>query len=166
MAFPELSRDVGKGWILEGPDRIISFKVKTFQRFIDSLVGMAGAHVADVLLYHMGSELGHTAHDYTKEETRSEDDLPKVIDRVLTERGWGRCLEMTVKRQNGRVAYVFTVSGGPLVRERRAAEPTCTLVRGSLAGWLEAYLGKKAQSSTETECASTGDKFCIFEVTF
>jgi len=39
-------------------------------------------------------------------------------------------------------------------------------MRGIFVGWLEAFLGKNADSSLETECRATGKAFCKFKMTF
>jgi len=166
LAFPELSRDIDRGWIFEGHDRILSFRVTTFQKFVDSLVGMAGTKVAEILLYTMGASLGHIAFHHYKEKVQSEEDLQKVFDKVLASRGWGRCVRITKTMDPSKSVYAADLTGSPFSYERKALEPTCHILRGAVAGFIEASLNKKATSSAETTCASMGAPHCTFQISF
>ncbi len=161
-----LTRDEENGWILEDSTRIVSFRVKTFQAFVDKLVSMAGRRVAEILLYNMGNEMGRTICHYSKDDIKSENDLGEVLDRVARLRGWGRCLVFEKRKESSRTLYLVKFRGTPLSYERTSMEPTCHVVRGGIVGYLEAYLSKKAAASSEIECASLGHEFCVFEVTF
>lgn len=161
-----LERDENKGWILEDGKRILSFRVTTFQAFIDKLMNIAGSQVAQTLLFQTGKEIGQTGLRYSKDKIKSEQDLGKVFDEVLTLRGWGKCLEIQKKSQDSKTLYVFTLSNCPLCHEHKTGLTICHLMGGISAGWLEAYLGKKALTSVERECASTNGQFCVFEITF
>ena len=163
---PKLTRDMENGWILEDNIRIASFRVKTFQIFVDRLRSIAGAHVADLLLEKMGEAMGEAAMQERKNAIHSDEDLWKAFDRVVSIRGSGRCFGMTRSTKDSETTYVFKMKGTLLSHERRATEPTCHIIRGTIRGWTEAYLNKKASKSVETECASTGSSSCVFEVTF
>ncbi len=155
-----------KGWFFEEDSRIISFRVETFHALADSLIGMAGAIVAKTLLYKVGSEMGRRSFNKWKTHIQSIEDLLKVFDLTAKRRGWGRILSLTSRKENEKTIYTFTRSGTPSSYNRRATEPTCYLEKGTYAGWIEGYVGGTAHSSVETKCASTGEPFCIFEITF
>lgn len=165
-SLPELKRKENDGFILEDSQRIISFRVETFQAFGDRLVSMVGAIVGRTLTYGIGTEIGQTALRYSRDEIRSEDDLGKVFDRVVTLRGWGRCLAMEKHDSDHKLVYVSRMKGTPTAHGRTATEPVCHLIRGIVAGWIEAYVGRTAKSSSEVACEATGKKFCVFETSF
>ena len=160
------SDDEVKGWFFEEESRIISFRVETFQALADSLTGMAGAVVAKTLLYKVGTEMGRRSFDKWKTDIRNVEDLLKVFDLTAKRRGWGRIVSVTSRKENGKTVYTFTRSGTPSSYNRRATEPTCNLERGTCTGWIEGYEGRTAHDSVETKCVSTGEPFCIFEITF
>lgn len=161
-----LSRDEKNGWILEDGKRIISFRVKTFQSFTDSLNRTVGSKVASALLYQMGISIGQAGMRYSKDRIRADSDLGSVLDSVLCARGWGRCVNMERKQKAGKAVYSFAVKGCPLCHERNDTAPICHVLRGIVAGWVEAFLDKKAGESIERECVATGGRFCAFEVIF
>lgn len=164
---PKLTRDMENGWISEDiHTRIATFRVKTFQIFVDRLMGIPGGYVGSLLLEKMGEAMGEAAMQDRKNAIHSDEDLWKAFDRVVSIRGSGRCLGMTRSTKDSETAYVFKMKGTLLSHERRAAEPTCHIIRGTIREWTEAYLNKKALKSVETECASTGSSSCVFEVTF
>lgn len=103
---------------------------------------------------------------YSKDEVKSDDDLGKILDESLRGRGWGRCLSVTKRADKGETVYVFTCRGAPFSYERKAQEPACHLTRGKIVGALEAYLGRKAMTHSETQCQSMGAPSCVFEITF
>jgi predicted hydrocarbon binding protein len=162
----KLVRDNDKGWIMAYGKRIITFRIHTFQAMMDKLTSIAGATVSKTLFYQMGEEIGQKAMEYSKPEIQSPSDLVRVADEALTLHGWGRCLSLEVNDRGDKTVYVCLLNGNPSSHERTADEPTCHMMRGVVAGWLEAYLGKKAESSTETVCASMGNEDCAFEIVF
>ncbi len=162
-----LSRDYEKGLILEGKARIMSFRVKTFQAFIDRLILVAGKQIGRVLLYQLGNEIGRTAMRYSKEEDviGSEEDAKAAIDNVLRLRGWGTFVSLTKRIENKKDVYALVHAHCPLCFERTAAEPICDLMRGVFAGLIEEYLGRKAIESKEIACTALNHRNCVFEVT-
>jgi predicted hydrocarbon binding protein len=163
---PRLKVDKERGWLLESDSRIISFRVKTFQAFIDRLAAMAGSQVAATVLYGMGTEIGHNVFLYAKDRIKSDDDLGRVADEVMATNGWGRCLQMTKRSGEGKTVYTFTLSGTPFSHERESGEPTCHILRGALAGGVGSFVDKKAKACVEKECASMGASHCVIEVAF
>jgi predicted hydrocarbon binding protein len=158
--------DPDNGWIMARDERVIVFRVKTFQAMMDRLTSVAGSTVTKTLFYMMGEEIGQTAMRYSKNEIHGKGDLTRIADRLLAIHGWGRCLSFETTDRDGQTVYVCVVKGTPLSHQRVTNEPTCHVMRGVVAGWLEVFLDKKAQSSTETQCASMGSQQCVFEVTF
>lgn len=157
-----LERDEKKGLIMEDGKRILSFRVATFQALVDRLRAMAGSKVATTILFGLGKEIGRTALNYSRDTVMS-DNLVQVFDEIIRTRGWGRCL--AIQKQDDRGAYVVTMSDCPLCYERKASEPMCDLMRGIVTGWIETFLGKKAQRSAETVCAATDQRgLCAFEI--
>jgi hypothetical protein len=138
-AAPAISRDKEKGWVVEDGKRLVTFRIRTFQSLVDRLTSLVGSHVAE---------------------------LGPVLDNVLANRGWGRCTDFEKQARDGKTIYTVRTRGSPFSHERTSATSTCHLVGGILSGYLEAYLGKKAQSYVERECESRGNQFCIFETTF
>jgi predicted hydrocarbon binding protein len=161
-----LSRDLERGWIMEGGERIITFRIKTFQAFVERLSGILGPRAAGVLLYEMGMEIGQVSFQYSKASIGSDADLSRAFDSVLRLRGWGRIVRFERREGGGRAVYKVSIEGSPMAHERRAEGPTCDLLRGVAAGWLSAYLGKRPAASAETECASAGGRACSFEMAF
>lgn len=162
-----LSRDYEKGLILEGNTQIMSFRIKTFQAFVDRLLLVAGKQIGKVLLYQLGGEIGRTAMRYSKEEgsIASEDDAKAALDNIMRLGGWGRFADLTKRIENKKEVYVFTHANCPLCFERKASEPICDLMRGVYAGLIEQYLGRKAIESIESRCAALGHQNCVFQVT-
>ncbi len=158
--------DSDNGWMMAHGKRIITFRVETYQAMMDKLTGIAGSTVAKTLFYQMGEQVGQEAMRYSRHEVQSTSDLALVADKVLRFHGWGRCSRMEKTVQEGKMVYVCVLKGTPLSYQRTASEPTCHMMRGIAAGWLEAYFERKAQSSTETACASMGKQDCTFEVEF
>jgi predicted hydrocarbon binding protein len=161
-----LVRDNDKGWIMARDKRIITFRIQTFQAMMDKLTSIAGSTVSKTLFYQMGEEIGQKAVQYSKPEIHSPSDLARIADEVLSLHGWGRCLSLEMTSRGDKMVYVCLLKGTPASHERTANEPTCHIMRGIVAGWLETYLDKKAESSTETVCASMGNEHCAFEVEF
>jgi len=176
LTYPELAaqqknsedmfRDLENGLVLENGNRIVTFTIKTYQAFVDKVAVLAGPRVAQTLLYQMGNEMGRAGFSYSKEAVRSLRDAWKVFDGVLAYRGWGRCIELREKVHDNSVTFVVTTKGCPLCDDRRSYVPRCDVLRGVATGWLEAFLGKKAKSSIETDCAAVRNQHCIFEISF
>ncbi len=158
--------DQEKGWILDGETRLGLFDVRTLHAFTDRLILTAGHIVAKTLLYQLGRAIGEQNYNQSKALIHSEKDWQKVYDSALQFLGWGRCSDIALRNETEKTVYVFTLRNTLESHERRAAEPICHLQRGAVAGWLEAYLGKKALNCAETQCACQGAQQCVFEVTF
>jgi len=163
---PAITRDREKGWVLEEGNRIVTFRIRTFQSFVDRLISLVGKRVSEVIMYQMGTEIGHVAYKYSEDKIKSDEDWAPVLDNVLATRGWGRCRNFEKQAQSGTLTYAITITGTPFSYERKTTEPTCHVLRGVVAGCIEARLGTKAQNSIEKECQSMGSKSCIFELTF
>jgi predicted hydrocarbon binding protein len=162
----KLTRDEKRGLILENGSRILSFKVKTFQAFLDKLGMVAGDRVAKVLVFQMGEEIGKTGLRYSLNEIKSQNDLGKVFDVALRRRGWGRCLNLERNAKENAVVYLVKISDCPECYERKVIASACNLMRGVATGWIEGYLNKQARDSVETSCAASGDQVCSYEVIF
>jgi len=160
----QLTRDEEKGWILEGDDRIVSLRVKTFQTLSDQLETLVGSKIAAVILNQLGMASRHVVMNYSRDEIQSQSDLPTVLDSTMKARGWGRCVDLTWKSSGTRTTYTIKVKGSPLSYERQSSQPLCHLLRDALSGWLEAYSKAKVIDSTEIECESMKKPFCVFEV--
>jgi len=161
----ELRRRQEDGWIVEGEERILSFRVKTFQAVLDRLSSMTESELGKTVLNQIGQDMGRAAFDYSKNDINSEDHW-KILDGVLSARGWGRCVSVNRINDESYVTYAYTIRDCPICYNRKATEPMCDIVRGIVTGWQESILGRKAQPSDETRCAATGAKFCIFHVSF
>jgi predicted hydrocarbon binding protein len=165
-AEPKISRDLENGYLFVDGERIFAFRIKTFQAFMDRLNVLAGKPVSQVLSDQMGKAIGHTAMDYSKDHVHSVEDLWKVADELLSQRGCGRCMGGEKRAENGTNRFIFRLKGIPTSYERKATEPTCHVMRGVVQGWIEGYLGRNAVSSSEIRCVSTGSSECVFEVKF
>lgn len=140
MTYPELvqklssedmSRDLENGWLLESGRRIVSFRIKTYQAFVNKMTIIAGQRVAQTLLYQMGNEMGRAAFTNSRKDVHSLKDAWRVFDRVLAHHGWGRCVDLTERIHGNSVVFVVTVKGCPLCDDRRSEEPSCDVLRGS-----------------------------------
>jgi predicted hydrocarbon binding protein len=161
----ELRQRQEDGWILEGEERILSFRVKTFQAMLDRLYSIAESNPGKTLLYQIGQDMGHAAFDYSKKAITPEDHW-KILDDILSRRGWGRCVSANRINDERYVTYAYTIRDCPICYNRKATEPMCDIVRGIVTGWQESSIGRKAEASDETRCTATGAKFCIFHVSF
>jgi predicted hydrocarbon binding protein len=161
----ELRRRQEDGWILDGEERIISFRVKTFQAVLGHVYSIAGSKVGKTLLNQIGQDMGRATFDYSKSDVRSEDHW-KILDEVMSVRGWGRCVSVNRINDDPYVTYAYTIRECPICYNQKSAEPMCDIVRGIVTGWQESIIGRKAESSYETRCTATGAKFCIFHVNF
>ena len=165
LKLPELrklDRDEQNGLILEDGNRILSFRLTTFQALIERLSAMAGDKVAKTILNGLGREIGKTTFEYSRHKLAPEN-LGEIFDQVVRSRGWGRCL--SIQSQPNEPVYAVTMANCPLCYEQEANEPKCDLMRGLVTGLLEAFSHKTARSAVETNCAAIGGKFCIFEIT-
>ena len=161
----QLERDEAEGSIVEDHERVITFRLRTWQNLIDRLTSIAGERVAETLLSQIGNSIGRSGMEYSRDRILTEDDLWKVFDMVLQARGWGRCEGLSKEMVSGG-SYIFRLRNTPLSYQRRALKPMCYMMRGILTGWLEAYLGTKAKTAVEKSCAAMGNSLCIFEITF
>ena len=162
----DLERREKEGSIYEGEERVITFRAATFQLIMEKVRDMAGSVVAKTIFYQLGIAIGRRAFEYSKAEGNTSDDMAKAIDSVLGLRGWGRVASLTKTEASNTVTYEYTFRECIICHKYTAQEPICDVVRGIFVGWLENFLGKKANSSTETECRATGKNFCIFDITF
>jgi predicted hydrocarbon binding protein len=161
----ELTRRQEDGWILDGEQRIISFRITTFQAVLDHLRSIAGGKVAKTVLNQIGEEIGRTTFGYSKNDIVSEDHW-RVLDNVLSVRGWGRCVSVDKISHEPYVTYAFTIRDCPMCYDRKSTEPMCDIMRGVVTGWQESILGRKAESSYEKDCIAKGANFCVFHVSF
>jgi len=132
---------------------------------LEHLRSIAGSKVAKTVLNQIGEEIGRTAFGYSKNDIVSKDHW-KVLDDVLSVRGWGRCVSVDEIRHEPYVTYVYTIRDCPMCYDRKSAEPMCVIMRGVVTGWQESILGRKAESSYEKDCIAKGANFCIFHVSF
>ena len=166
MPSDVISRDRKKGWVVEDAKRLVTFRLSTFQSFENRLISLVGDQVSKMILYQMGNEIGRVAYDYSREAIKSEADLGPVLDKVLTDRGWGRCGVFVKETHDGKITFTVHATETPSSHERTSVKPICNIESGIASGFLEAYAGKKAQSHAELACVSTGSQYCIFETTF
>jgi predicted hydrocarbon binding protein len=163
--IPDLQRRVEEGSVYEGEERVITFRASTFQLLIEAVRGMAGSVVTKTIFYIVGNAIGRRTFEYSKDAITA-DNWANVLDGVLSIRGWGRLVSLKKKESSNDVVYECTFLHCIICYKSTAKEPVCDIVRGIFAGWLETYLGKKAQSSVETGCRAMGKGSCVFEVTF
>lgn len=160
-----LSRASDEGVIRENGTRIITFRIRTFQRLIQKCEKTFGTG-AVTIFYSEGMAVGEAGMEYSRSQIASDEDLWTVLDKVVAVRGWGRIIDMKISRDDDRVAYVFQWKNTPIAYEERSNGPVCHFCRGVLVGWLQAYYGKKAVDSKETRCEAVGDPYCEFEILF
>lgn len=132
---------------------------------MDTLVGLLGYTLGATILQQMGKDVGRSIFSYVKNEVKSDSDLVSVMDVAMSERGWGRCRAMKKVEMRGST-YSVKTEGNPISGKHGRNEPMCHMLRGILTGFLEAYLGKKAKSSTQVACAALGAQGCTFEIAF
>ena len=163
----DLERRENEGSIYEGEERVITFRAATFQLIMEKVRGMAGSVVAQTIFYQLGIAIGRRTFEYSKVEGIAPNDLAKGIDAVLSLRGWGRVVSLTKTEASNQVTYEYTFRDCIICHKYTGTqEPICDVVRGIFVGWLESFLGKKANSSAERECRAMGKNFCVFDVTF
>jgi len=157
-----LVRDGQKGLIVENGIRVIAIRAAALQACIEKVVGAAGSIVAGTLLYQAGKEIGRISFQSLEDQIGVPDDALRVIDTLVVDGGWGRCVDLAV----GARTYTVSIKDCPLCHERKSREPLCHMARGVAAGVLEAYLNKKAKNSKEVKCAAVSGDLCVFEVSF
>jgi predicted hydrocarbon binding protein len=162
-----LTKDPKTGLIIESisGEHIVTFRTKTFLQLADKLMELLGVIAGGTVLHQMGIDIGRSAYDYLKKEVKSDCDLVDVIDVVMAERGWGRCRALERVAMRG-VTYRVKIEGNPISGKHGKNEPMCHFMEGMCAGFLEAYLHKKAKSTEQVSCAATGAPCCVFEITF
>jgi predicted hydrocarbon binding protein len=152
-----------EGWLLDAyGNRMIAFQVETFQAFVNRLMEVAGKQVGTVLLYAMGWGTGRFLAKNHMPKSSSEEDLRSAFDSTLRSRGWGCCLKAV--KHTSEPTYTFTIAGTPLSHNRKSDKPTCHMIRGVVAGWLEEFSGKMHLDCKEVECVSMGAEACKFEL--
>lgn len=163
--FEKFERQERDGWIFEDGERILSFRVTTFQSILDRVSATAGEKVTKIILHQMGKEVGKTAFNHSTERMLA-DNLAEALDHALSIRGWGRVLDLNRTDHGSSLTYVCSIKGCPLCYKRVSTSPTCDVMRGIVSGWLESFVQKSAESSTETACVAMGSQLCVFRVTF
>jgi predicted hydrocarbon binding protein len=162
----DLRRKFEEGLILEGAQRILSFRVQTFQALVDRLLEVTGRSKGRVLLTQIGNEIGHAAMGYSRDRIRTQNDLAPILDNILKHRGWGKCLSIEETTESDKSIFTATMENCPLCFERKPTHAACDIMKGIVSAWIEAYLGRKAADATETKCAGLGEAHCVFQVTF
>jgi predicted hydrocarbon binding protein len=147
---------------MENGIRIVAVKAAALQACIEKIVGAAGSIVAGTLLYQAGKEIGRTSLHFPEDQISESDDTMRVLDTLLVDGGWGRCVDLTMRDR----IYSVSVKDCPLCHERKSREPLCHMSRGVAAGALEACLHKKAKEGKEVQCAAVSGDLCVFEVSF
>jgi len=165
-SIPDLERRTEEGSIYEGEERVITFRAATFQSIIDKVRGMAGDIVARTIFYQMGLDIGRKSFEYSKDEGITFESFVRILDAVLTLRGWGRFVSANKSESNTQVDYECIFQECIMCHKLTAQQPICDVVRGIFAAWLEALRGEKAQSSVETQCRAMGKDSCVFKITF
>jgi predicted hydrocarbon binding protein len=153
----KLERQEQDGWILEDGERILSFRVGTFQSIHDCVTAMVGEKVSKIILHQIGQEIGKTSFNYSRDQIPSDNPV-EALDHVLSVQGWGRVLDLDKTDHGPSVTYACSVKGCPLC-------PTCDIMRGILSGWLESFVQKKPEN-IENACMAKGSQPCVFRVTF
>ena len=152
-----------EGWLLDAyGNRMVAFGVETFQAFVNRLSEIAGTGVGNVLLYAMGWGAGRFLVKNHTPKTSREEDLTLALDSTLRSRGWGRCLKVT--KHESEQSYTVTVTGTPQSYNRKSNMPTCHMIRGVIAGWLETVSERIHLDCKEIECTSMGAETCKFEL--
>jgi predicted hydrocarbon binding protein len=137
--------------------------VSVIRELTDFLVG---DKVSKLILYRLGNEIGHIACDYSRKVIKSEADLGPVLNNILFVRGWADTEFSSRKRTMEKITFILQATETLSAHERTSVKATCNIENGIASGFLEAYVGKKAQSHSEVACASTGSQHCIFETSF
>lgn len=166
---PEHKRTVDKemGSIFYGDRRVVELYASNLQTLVNKLLGLAGARVAEVLLVHMGGDMGREAYASRKQIREAPlDELRSISDQVVADHGWGRYRELNKESRNGKEVYSVAISDCPLCYKRTAMEPVCHLMRGIVMGWIESYVDRKSHNTAEVQCSAMGSPNCKFEITF
>lgn len=163
-----LDKDAETGLIIESisGEKMVAFRTSTFLQLMDTLVQILGeGRLGHTILSQMGLDIGHSMFTHLEDEVKSDSDLVTMLDVVMAERGWGRCRALERVELRG-VTYRVRVEGNPISGKHGKNEPMCHFIRGMCAGFLEAYLKKKARNIDQVACAALGASYCMFEVTF
>jgi predicted hydrocarbon binding protein len=162
-----LDKDEKTGLIVESGsgEKIVTFRTATFLHLMDRFVELLGDNLSATFLHQMGIDVGRSMLTYTKGEVKSDNDLCTVMDVIMAERGWGRCLALEKAKMRG-LTYTVKVGDNPISHKHGGNQPICNFLRGNYTGFLEAYLNKKAQSSVQVACAGLTAPNCVFEIAF
>jgi predicted hydrocarbon binding protein len=161
------TRESENDWIFDRNGRTILFRLETFRTLVNNLVGEAGAEAARRIFYNVGMEVGKNSFKYSTKKAETDEDIRSLFDKLLTFRGWGKCLDVGSETSDRGKVYTVTVSECPLCREQNAPPAVaCGLLRGTVAGWFEAKMGEKAIGELGTDCAIQIGRSCIVQTRF
>ena len=137
-----------KGWIVENGKRVDTFRLETFQAFEKRLISLVVETVGETTLYQTGNEIGRVISKYVQEAIKAESDFGNSV-RQLSAGGWGRFGAFEKLTRDGKIVYTVQAIGTPSSHECTPPKSIFHTLGGMVSGYLEAYLGKKAQSHAE-----------------
>ncbi len=126
----------------------------------DEFMELAGADAARAILFRIGYSSGEAVTRKINIEVNGDLTLPETLTSLWIEMGLGRIIVM---EEPGGVLHVECDGSTEALAMGQTGESSCDLTRGYLAGTTSALTNRRYHC-TETQCISSGDTVCFFEL--
>ena len=126
----------------------------------DEFVELAGPDAARAILFRIGYASGEAVTRKINIEVNGDLTLSETLTSLWIEMGLGRII--VTEMPNG-LMHVECDGSTEALALGHTGHQSCDLTRGYLAGTTGALTNRR-YNCTETQCVSTGDHVCIFEL--
>lgn len=126
----------------------------------DEFIELAGRDAARAILFRIGHASGEAVTRKINIEVDGDLTLPETLTSLWIEMGLGRII---VTEEPGGLLHVECDGSTEALALGQTGETSCDLTRGYLAGTTSALTDRRYHC-TETECISSGNPVCIFQL--
>jgi len=143
----------------------VTFPYIGLRRYLEGVRRVVGVEGEAVLAYEAAKDAARQIVDLLRKEWKlNGENLLKASLELLEEMGIGR-LTLVLPRLKLRRKIVVRIEGSYIAKgvAKRSDRPVCHLIKGTIAGGLEALTGWKMDAE-ETKCLAMGDEYCEFTV--
>ncbi len=143
-------------------DEGFEFRFVTFQDLKSSLVRIFGSP-ARAIVYDAGIEPGRRSFDRMVNETKSKEEVLKLLVSRKAGQNWGMISVESLDWQtnSGRISIQDCFEARGRKETQLSVEPSCDFFKGYLAGFLSA-LFRSDVKVIEERCMAMGDALCVF----